>query len=189
MNILILDNHDSFTYNLVELLRSFDKVTFKIFTPESLVLEDVGGYDKILFSPGPGLPHEQPVMFDVLKRFGLKKPVLGICLGFQAIALYFGGRLFNLPEVVHGQSRELYILKPDHYLFNEIPDRIPVGLYHSWAVDKKTLGSSLVALAESNEGVLMALSHNQADICGVQFHPESIMTPEGRKMIQNWVER
>jgi len=189
MKILILDNHDSFTYNLAELLRSLDKVTFNILTPESLVLEDVGDYDKILFSPGPGLPHEQPVMFDVLKRFGLEKPVLGICLGFQAIALYFESRLFNLPEVVHGQSRKLHILKPDHYLFNQIPDRIPVGLYHSWAVDKKSLGSSLIPLAESDEGILMALSHCQFEICGVQFHPESIMTPLGRKMMQNWIER
>jgi len=128
-------------------------------------------------------------MFDVLKRFGLEKPVLGICLGFQAIALYFESRLFNLPEVVHGQSRKLHILKPDHYLFNQIPDRIPVGLYHSWAVDKKSLGSSLIPLAESDEGILMALSHCQFEICGVQFHPESIMTPLGRKMMQNWIER
>jgi len=189
MNILILDNHDSFTYNLAELIRRLDKVTFNIITPGSLVLEDVDHYNKILFSPGPGLPHEQPVMFDILKHFGMQKPVLGICLGFQAIAVYFGSRLLNLPEVVHGQSRELQILEPGHYLFNGIPDLIPVGLYHSWSVDKKSLGSSLIALAQSNEGVLMALSHTTADICGVQFHPESIMTPLGTRIMQNWIER
>ena len=188
MKILILDNHDSFTYNLAELLRSLDKVTFNIFTPESLVLEHIGRYDKILFSPGPGLPNEQLIMFDVLKRYGSVKPILGICLGFQAIALYFGACLFNLPKVVHGQSRRLHILRPDHYLFKHIPDRTPVGLYHSWAIKKETLGFPIVALAESDDGILMALTHRQVDICGFQFHPESIMTPAGHKMMQNWVE-
>ncbi len=187
MKILILDNHDSFTYNLAELLRSLDKVTFNIYTPESLVLDHVGRYDKILFSPGPGLPDEQPVMFEVLERFGQKKPVLGICLGFQAIAVYFGAHLYNLHRVVHGQSRTLNILRPEHYLFRQIPERTPVGLYHSWAVGEFP-GPPLVALAESDDGTLMALAHGQIDICGVQFHPESIMTPAGRRMMQNWIE-
>jgi anthranilate synthase component 2 len=187
MKILLLDNHDSFTFNLAELLRSFNKVKFNILTPEKLVMGQVQDYDKILFSPGPGVPREQPVMFEILSRFGRSKPVLGICLGFQAIAIHFGCRLYNLEEVVHGQPRELTVLRSEHYLFRGIPDKTSVGLYHSWAVDRAGLPKPVVPLAESGDGILMALSHNRYDICGVQFHPESIMTPMGHKMMGNWI--
>jgi anthranilate synthase component 2 len=187
MNILLLDNHDSFTYNLAELLRSFNKVKFKIFTPEKLAVKEVASFDKILFSPGPGLPSEQPVMSEILTRFGDKKPVLGICLGFQAIAIHFGCRLYNLPGVIHGQPRGLRILDPDHYLFRGIPDLAQTGLYHSWAVERIPAGSPLAALAESTDGVLMALAHKDHDICGVQFHPESILTPMGHRIMGNWI--
>ncbi|MEI6455214.1 MAG: aminodeoxychorismate/anthranilate synthase component II [bacterium] len=187
MNILLLDNHDSFTFNLAELFRSFNKVKFKILTPEKLVMEDIQGYDKILLSPGPGLPQEQPVMFEILTHFGREKPVLGICLGFQAIAIHFGCKLYNLREVVHGQPRELSILSPGHYLFRGVPDKTPVGLYHSWAVDRDSVTGTVIPLAESGDGILMALSDKKHDVCGVQFHPESIMTPMGHKILENWI--
>jgi len=187
MNILLLDNHDSFSYNLAELLRSFNKVRFNIITPEKLVMEKVRDYDKILFSPGPGLPQEQPVMFEVLRNFGELKPILGICLGFQAIALHFGCRMYHLPVVVHGQPRELSIIVPDHYLFRDIPQHTTVGLYHSWAFKRKGVPKPVLPLAESPEGILMALTHEDYDICGLQFHPESILTQVGRKIIGNWI--
>jgi anthranilate synthase component 2 len=194
ISLLLLDNHDSFTWNLVELLRRTGKVSVKILTPEQLQIGELTVYDRIIFSPGPGLPHEQPAMFDVLRAVeqlwnegGKKIPVFGVCLGFQAIAVHFGGTLFNLPAVVHGQPRKLHIVSPDHPVFHGISEGSDVGLYHSWAVDKTTLPECLEPLALSSDGTLMALAHKTLPVCGVQFHPESIMTPCGRKMVENWL--
>ena len=194
MRLLLLDNHDSFTWNLVELLRFPRKVNVNILTPEQLKICDLVQYDKIIFSPGPGLPQEQPAMFDILRTVehlwyenGKKIRVFGVCLGFQAIAMYFGGTLFNLRAVVHGQPRKLKLLQPHHPLFTEIPDECEVGLYHSWAVEPATLPGCLETLAITTDGTIMALSHQTLPICGVQFHPESIMTPLGKQMIQNWL--
>jgi len=189
MKILLLDNHDSFTYNLAELLRGHNKVTFNIINPENLILKDVQQYDKILFSPGPGLPEEQPEMYKILHEYGQTKPVLGICLGLQAIATFFGGRLYNLPGVIHGQTRKLNILRQDHYLFNGIPQQTEVGLYHSWAVKKETLPDCLEILSLSSDGIIMVLTHKTFNLCGFQFHPESIMTPLGRQLFANWLQK
>ena len=188
MKILLLDNHDSFTYNLAELLRCHGKVTFNIITPENLILEDVDEFDKILFSPGPGLPEEQPEMYKILHQHDQNKPVLGICLGLQAIAIHYGGRLYNLPGVIHGQSRNLNILNRGHYLFEGIPKMTAVGLYHSWAVQQETLPDCLETLAVSSDGIIMALAHKTLNVCGVQFHPESIMTPSGQRLLNNWLD-
>jgi anthranilate synthase/aminodeoxychorismate synthase-like glutamine amidotransferase len=194
MSLLLLDNHDSFTWNLVELLRSTGKVNVKIFTPEQLLISELGHYDRIILSPGPGLPREQPAMFDILKTVedlyhggGKIIPVFGVCLGLQAIALHFGGNLFNLPDVVHGQPRKLTILQPDHPVFRGIPNECDVGLYHSWAVDPATAPGCLETIAVTHDGTIMALAHKTLPICGVQFHPESIMTPSGSQMIENWL--
>ncbi len=194
ISLLLLDNHDSFTWNLVELLRRTGKVKVKILTPEHLQIGELKFYDRIIFSPGPGLPHEQPAMFDVLRVVeqlwnddGKSIPVFGVCLGFQAIAEHFGGTLFNLPAVVHGQPRKLNIIRPDHRVFNGISEGSDVGLYHSWAVDRTTLPECLDPLALSSDGTLMALAHKTLPVCGVQFHPESIMTRDGKKMIENWL--
>jgi anthranilate synthase component 2 len=194
MSILLLDNHDSFTWNLVELLRLAGKDNVKIITPECLNISELHQYDQIIFSPGPGLPEESTAMFDILDTVekigneGVRKiPVFGVCLGMQAIAIHFGGSLFNLPAVVHGQPRALQIVNPTHALFRGIPRESPVGLYHSWAVDPATLPSCLETLAITNDGTLMAIAHKTLPICGVQFHPESIMTPAGQKMIENWL--
>lgn len=150
-------------------------------------------YDRIIFSPGPGLPQEQQAMFRILEEIEvrlLKKEkipaVLGVCLGMQAIALHAGAKLFNLPEVVHGQPRKLNVLRPDHYLFKGISDGFEAGLYHSWAVDPESLPGSLEVLAKTSDGTLMAIAHKALPFCGVQFHPESIMTPEGRRLLVNW---
>jgi anthranilate synthase component 2 len=194
MRLLLLDNHDSFTWNLVELLRKTGKVNVNILTPEQLKITELEQYDQILFSPGPGLPHEQPAMFDILRaveHLWMESnkiiPVFGVCLGMQAIAIHFGGLLFHLPSVVHGQPRKLKILRPDHLVFREIPDECEVGLYHSWAVDPVTLPGSLETLAITNDGTIMALAHKTLHICGVQFHPESIMTAFGQQMLDNWL--
>ncbi|MDP1621860.1 MAG: aminodeoxychorismate/anthranilate synthase component II [Bacteroidales bacterium] len=194
MSLLLLDNHDSFTFNLVELLRRNGKVNVKIFTPEELIISELQQYDQIIFSPGPGLPQEQPVMFDILNRVeqlwdqgGEKISVFGVCLGMQAIAVHFGGSLYNLRKVVHGQPRKLKILQPDHIVFRGIPDECEVGLYHSWAVDPHTLPGCLETLAITHNGAIMALAHKTLPICGVQFHPESNMTPTGKKMLANWL--
>ncbi|MEI6888405.1 MAG: anthranilate synthase component II [Bacteroidales bacterium] len=187
MKILLLDNHDSFTFNLVELLRNNGKVSFNVIKSDELRLQDVENYDKILFSPGPGLPEEQPAMFEILRKYAGKKPILGICLGHQAIALFYGGDLFNLPKVVHGQPRRLNIIRPDHFLFKNIPRLSPVGLYHSWAVAEASLPSCFEIIARSEDGTIMGLSHKVFDVCGLQFHPESIITEYGQRMLGNWV--
>jgi anthranilate synthase/aminodeoxychorismate synthase-like glutamine amidotransferase len=195
MRLLLLDNHDSFTWNLVELLRATGKVTVKICTPEQFHRNQLFDADRIMISPGPGLPQEQPVLSEILSQaeqsgetMGRPLPVFGVCLGLQAIALYFGGSLCNLDPIVHGQPKQLIIRRSDHFLFNGIPDRPEAGLYHSWAVDPETLPDCLDTLATTTDGTIMALAHKTLPICGVQFHPESIMTPMGRQMVQNWLE-
>lgn len=193
MSVLLLNNHDSFTWNLVELLRRTGKININIITPEQLHTDELEQYDHIIFSPGPGLPGEQPAMFDILNTVehlwndgGKKISVFGVCLGMQAIAMYFGGSLFNLPSVVHGQPRKLTIARPDHPLFRGIPGGSPVGLYHSWAVDPPTLPGCLEILATDSGDTIMAITHKTLPIAGVQFHPESIMTPCGTLIMQNW---
>jgi anthranilate synthase/aminodeoxychorismate synthase-like glutamine amidotransferase len=194
MNLLLLDNHDSFTWNLVEMLRQTSKVNVNILMPEQLKIKELEQYDKIIFSPGPGLPQEHPVMFDILGEIGrlgrenLKLiHLFGVCLGMQAIAIYFGGTLYNLPMVIHGQPKKLNLLQSDHFIFRGIPDDCEVGLYHSWAVDRVTFPTCLEALAIDHGGIIMALAHKTLPVCGVQFHPESIMTPAGHQIILNWL--
>ena len=195
MQLLLIDNHDSFTWNLVELLRGVCKCNLKILKTEDVRIHEIARYDRVIFSPGPGIPAEQPVMFRVLDEVerlfssGEKTvPVFGVCLGMQAMALHYGGKLFNLPEVVHGQPRKLNILQPGHFLFNGIRSGTEIGLYHSWAVEKEFLPEVMDLLAIAEDGTVMALAHKTIPVCGVQFHPESIMTPEGSRVVKNWLE-
>ena len=193
--VLLLDNHDSFTWNLFELLRVSGKVNVSIQTPERLNMQEALACDGIIISPGPGLPQEQPVMLELLNSVewaaaekGQSIPVFGVCLGMQAIAIHFGGSLFNLPMVVHGRPQKLRILQPEYPLFNGIPDGCEVGLYHSWAINSSTLPSCLNLLAVNDAGTIMAIAHKSLPVCGVQFHPESIMTACGQKMLANWLD-
>lgn len=183
--ILVIDNYDSFTYNLVHLLVKYAKVT--VVKNDEVNLDEVKEYDKFLFSPGPGIPEEAGQMIEVIKQFATNKPMLGICLGHQAIGEVFGGQLKNLSKVYHGVSTPVNIIAPQHYLFSAIPQRYQVGRYHSWVVDEKNFPDELSVIATDDSGMVMALAHKKYDISGVQFHPESIMTEYGDQLIANWV--
>lgn len=185
--LLILDNYDSFTFNLVQLVDQHGGWSFDVIKNDKIDLEEVHQYDKILLSPGPGLPSEAGIMSALIEYYKQNKSILGVCLGHHAIAEAFGGCLYNFTQPVHGIQREMEILKED-ILFKNIPLKTQIGLYHSWAVKIDDFPEDLEQLAMSDMGVLMALRHQKFDIKGVQFHPESIMTPEGKKMIWNWLE-
>lgn len=187
MKILILDNYDSFTYNLVHLLRSFDNVQLEIIRNDKIDLSEVEGYDKILLSPGPGLPSEAGIMMDLIRYYAPTKSILGVCLGMQGIAEAFQGRLKNLDHVMHGVSTNTNVKDETEKLFRGIPSQFKSGRYHSWVVDNDTLPSCLKVTAVDEENNLMAISHKEFDVRGVQFHPESVMTEYGKEMIKNWI--
>ncbi|MGE5424202.1 MAG: anthranilate synthase component II [Syntrophothermus sp.] len=194
MNLLLIDNHDSFTWNLVELFQTRCKCTVNIVRSEYASECDVSKYRGVIFSPGPGLPDEHPGMnyiLDKVEELFFKNrivlPVLGVCLGMQAIAIHYSGRLYNLDKVVHGQSCKLYFPGENHFLFKGIQEGTRAGLYHSWAVDPRFLPGSLEVTAVSEDNVIMALQHKTLPVCGIQFHPESVMTMEGYTMMMNWL--
>ncbi len=185
--LLILDNYDSFTYNLAQLVEQHGEWHFDVRKNDEIGLEEVESYDKILLSPGPGLPSQAGIMPQLIEHYKHSKPILGVCLGHHAIAEAFGGSLYNFKQAVHGIQREMKVLKEDD-LFKDVPKKTKIGLYHSWAVSLDNFPKELEQLAFSEKEVLMAIRHREYDIKGVQFHPESIMTPEGKRMIWNWLE-
>lgn len=186
MKILIIDNYDSFTYNLVHLVNELGYNDVSVFRNDKISLEDVNIYNKIILSPGPGIPSEAGLLLPLIKEYAGKKPILGVCLGHQAIAESFGAELINLSEVHHGMASDIEIL--DHKkLFIGMGNKLEVGRYHSWAVKRESLPSCFEVTAEDKEGQIMALSHKQLDVHGVQFHPESVLTPEGSKIILNFL--
>lgn len=186
MEIAIIDNYDSFTYNLSHLLKELG-ATVTVLRNDQFRLEELERFDKLLLSPGPGIPEEAGLLLDVIRHYSGKKPILGVCLGEQAIAEAFGGKLINLEEVYHGiQSRVRRIA--DDCLFRSLPDKFPVGRYHSWVVSLEAFPDCLEVTAVSQEGHIMALRHRTLDVHGIQFHPESVLTPDGKTMIQNWLE-
>lgn len=187
MKILVVDNYDSFTWNLVNILRKNKQHSFDVRLSDKIDPFEVKNYDKIIFSPGPDVPKQGDMMWQILEMYKSQKSILGICLGFQAIALYFGGSLVNLKNVVHGQTKKITLCDEKEKLFQNIPSPCVVGLYHSWAVSPENFPECLQITAISEEGRVMAASHKTFDVCGVQFHPESIMTPFGEKMIGNWL--
>jgi anthranilate synthase component 2 len=185
MNIVLIDNYDSFTYNLSHLVKELGaQVT--VYRNDQFRLENLAAYDKILLSPGPGIPEEAGLLLDVIRTYAGRKPILGVCLGEQAIGQSFGGTLVNLPEVFHGVQTPCRLTQPD-YLFAGLPEVIQVGRYHSWVVDAATMPDALEVLAVSDEGQVMALRHRQLDVRGIQFHPESVLTPDGKQIIANWL--
>lgn len=185
MKIIIIDNYDSFVYNLSHLIKEFGvEVTVK--RNDQFKLEDIETFDKILLSPGPGIPEEAGLLMDVIRTYAGKKPILGVCLGEQAIGEVFGGKLTNLDDVFHGIQSQIKLTVSD-YLFEGLPSKIKVGRYHSWIVDKNSLPDCLEVTAVSEEGYIMALRHKTLDIRGVQFHPESVLTPDGKQILYNWI--
>ena len=193
MKILVFDNYDSFTYNLVHLLEKIihDKVT--VVRNDEVALEDIAQYDKIILSPGPGIPKEAGLLLPLIKQYAATKSILGVCLGHQAIGEAFGGTLTNLTTVYHGVALPIKIDQSrritSNDLFTDLPATLEVGRYHSWVVNKDGLPEELEIIAEDDNGYIMALQHKVYDVKGVQFHPESVLTPEGEKIIRNWVTK
>ena len=183
--ILVIDNYDSFTYNLVHYLHDLDcEVIVK--RNDKLTLDEVEKFDKILLSPGPGIPDEAGLLKPIIKRFAATKSILGICLGQQAIAEVFGGTIENLDKVYHGVSTEIELVNDDEVLYKGVPSKIEVGRYHSWVVSEH-LPDALIVTAVDANGEVMSLKHKEYDVRAVQYHPESILTPEGKKILKNWV--
>lgn len=186
MKIFILDNFDSFTYNLVHIIEQFaSKIIVK--RNNECDISEIQDFDKIIFSPGPGLPSEVPIIHEIINKYKESKSILGVCLGHQSIAEFFGGNIINMPEVNHGREFETKIIKND-YIFKNIPEIFYSGRYHSWVVNKKDFPNSLEITSIDSKNQIMSLRHKTYDIRGVQFHPESIMTKYGKKILQNWVD-
>jgi len=187
MEILVIDNYDSFTYNLVHIVRALGH-SVDIFRNDKISLEDVNKYDKILLSPGPGIPDEAGIMKAIIKTYGPTKSILGICLGHQGIAEVYGAKLYNIPKVLHGVTSTGVIKDGGDYLFTNVTPTFQATHYHSWAVLPDSIPPDLYVTAVNTEGLIMGLSHVRYDVRGLQFHPESVMTPEGPKMIENWLK-
>lgn len=187
MKILVLDNYDSFTFNLVQLLRENSQAQIEVFRNDKISLDQVAKFDKILLSPGPGLPAESGILMPLIERYATEKSILGVCLGLQAIVEVYGGKLQNLPKVVHGLATAVNIIKSSS-LFDGLPSTFMAGRYHSWVADSPTLPACLEITAVDEQQHIMAIQHKQFDLSAVQFHPESILTPDGEKIIQNWLK-
>ena len=185
MKIVIIDNYDSFTYNLSHLVKELGaEVT--VVRNDQFRLEELEQYSKIILSPGPGIPSEAGLLLDVIRTYAGRKPILGVCLGHQAIAEVFGAKLENLSDVFHGVATPCHIIADDP-IFSGIPRDITIGRYHSWVVSRESLPDCLEITAVSDEAQIMALRHRELNIRGIQFHPESVLTPDGKKMLQNWL--
>lgn len=186
MKVLIIDNYDSFTYNLVHYLEDLG-AEITVFRNDEFELDEVENFQKILLSPGPGIPDEAGLLKDVIKKYAPNKSILGVCLGQQAIGEVFGGSLINLDSVFHGVATKVTILDQTEPLFKNLDAEIEVGRYHSWVVHKE-LPESLIATSVDETGQVMSLRHATYDVKGVQFHPESVLTPHGKSILKNWLE-
>ncbi|MDQ0968464.1 anthranilate synthase component 2 [Flavobacterium sp. W4I14] len=184
--VLVIDNYDSFTYNLVHLINEVGYEA-EVWRNDKFDLADVDKYDKILLSPGPGIPEEAGLLLDVIKTYAPTKSIFGVCLGQQAIAEVFGGTLLNLGRPMHGIATPVTVVDGDEPLFWECPQTINVGRYHSWVVSKENFPSCLKITARDHKNEIMALRHETLDVRGVQFHPESVLTEYGKQMMENWL--
>lgn len=187
MKILVLDNYDSFTYNLVHIIRGLGYAV-DIFRNNKISIDDVKQYDKILLSPGPGIPDEAGIMKQLVSTYGPTKSILGICLGHQGIGEVYGASLFNIPKVLHGVTSTSEVVDKDEPLFAGVSQKFQSTHYHSWAIKADNIPAEIQVTAVNDEGLVMGLRHKQYDVKGLQFHPESVMTPEGPRMIKNWLE-
>ena len=193
MKILVFDNYDSFTYNLVHLVEKITHEKVDVHRNDQIPMEKVKDYDKIILSPGPGIPEEAGLLLPLIKEYASSKSILGVCLGHQAIGQAFGGELINLSSVFHGvatkievRSQESGVRSP---LFEGLPNELEVGRYHSWVVSKENFPNELEITAEDETGMIMGLQHKTYDVQGVQFHPESVLTPMGEAIMKNWLKK
>jgi len=186
--ILIIDNYDSFTYNLVQYVKELTDAQVDVFRNDEINLEEIEAYDSIIFSPGPGLPGDAGIMIDVIKQYAPHKKMLGVCLGHQAIGQAFGGQLHNLKKVYHGVKTPVKITDKKDKLFIDVQPVTEVGRYHSWVIEPESLPADLQVTAQTDDGQIMAIKHKKYKVWGLQFHPESIMTDEGKKMIKNFLD-
>ncbi len=188
MKILVLDNYDSFTYNLVHIIKNtLPQAQTDVFRNDEIELSAVNNYDKVLLSPGPNLPVNAGILLPLIKTYAAQKSILGVCLGMQAIAEAFGGTLQNISEVFHGVATDIYQTENSDILYENIPKIFQAGRYHSWVVEKNNLPADFLITAEDKSGQIMSIKHQSFDLKGVQFHPESILTPLGSQMISNWL--
>lgn len=188
MKILVFDNYDSFTYNLVHLVEKITGEKVDVYRNDQIALEYVAAYDKIILSPGPGIPEEAGLLLPLIKAYAATKSILGVCLGHQAIAEAFGGTLTNLNTVYHGVATPIKILKTNSQVLSGLPEEIEVGRYHSWIVNEGNFPSELEITAKDENGYIMGLQHKEFDVQGVQFHPESVLTPDGEQILRNWLK-
>lgn len=192
MRILVFDNYDSFTYNLVHLVEKITHTKAEVYRNDQVALEKVKEYDKIILSPGPGIPEEAGLLLPLIKEYAASKSILGVCLGHQAIGEAFGGKLVNLETVYHGVATEIEVgsqkSEVRSSLFEGLPDKIEVGRYHSWIVSDEGFPGELEITARDENNYIMALQHKRYDVQGVQFHPESVLTPDGERILRNWLK-
>lgn len=187
MKVLLIDNYDSFTYNLAQLLERSGRCSYDVVLNDQIGLRDIDTYDKILISPGPGLPADAGITCNIIRTYGAIKPILGICLGHQAIAEVYGARLYQMAEPQHGQTRDLHVTEPADVLFKGLSPVFQVTLYHSWSVERNSVPDCLQVTALSPGGQVLALRHRDFPVWGVQFHPESVATQHGFEIVMNWL--
>lgn len=186
-SILVIDNYDSFTYNLVHAIKKISGLPVDVSRNDQITLEEIKKYDKIVLSPGPGIPEEAGLLLDIIKEFAPTKSILGVCLGHQAIGEAFGGKLHNMNRVLHGIATPVELTQNRSVLFEGLPETFEVGRYHSWIVEKENLPDCFEVTSFDNKGLIMSMKHKEFDVEGVQFHPESVLTPLGEKIIANWL--
>ena len=188
MKIVVIDNYDSFTYNLVHAIKKITGLPVDVFRNDEIALSDLEKYDKIVLSPGPGIPEEAGLLLDIIREFGPKKSMLGVCLGHQAISEAFGGKLHNMNKVLHGVATPVTLTANKSELFEGLPATFEVGRYHSWIVEKENLPNCFEVTSYDEEGLIMSMQHKEFDVQGVQFHPESVLTPLGEEILRNWLK-
>ena len=186
MKILVFDNYDSFTYNLVQMIEQIVGHEVDVIRNDQIKLEDINQYDKIILSPGPGIPSEAGILLELIKTYASTKSIFGVCLGQQAIAEAFGGNLINLSEIYHGVATDANQIK-EHHIFQNLPETLEVGRYHSWAVDTNNFPEELEVTSVDKDGMIMSLKHKTHDVHAVQYHPESILTPKGKQILENFL--
>jgi anthranilate synthase/aminodeoxychorismate synthase-like glutamine amidotransferase len=185
--VIIIDNHDSFSWNLEQLFRENPNCEVTVISIDDVIIADLVNFNKLVISPGPDIPSKYPKIFEILRQYSETKCILGVCLGHQAIVEFFGGKLVNLDKVYHGICENIRIDNKAS-IFDGLSDNIKVGLYHSWAAESASLPDCFDVIAESNAVIIMGVKHNELDVTGIQFHPESYMTEFGKKMIDNWIK-